>query len=957
MPVKSARQAYQDLARYFGLRQRDAFLSAINPSPATGKAAQPTPKDLFFNEMFGDGTAFKSSNEIADILENYKGVENDVCVTPGKEADRFPGKVLNKKANDQGHKEPKTGDHYSVFSDILPEKNDLKGDVSIYQVFPAARGLDITDTEIVTLFLSNLTSLDMTRAVPYIDIAVSTAVGKGGTDDSGNFTKNPHISLGRFLGADDNEMALRGKFLGHIGKSAANVNSDEQTNLQAVAGMEIFTTPQTLVDASDVKYNEASAASKGQAIDAFRPFLNLEGIDISIVPSGFGTIAYKTAKMTLKLFDRGRLRDIAPLVSPQRKGNVQFYITYGWSHPDGLNIKRSGDANGTRMGDLINAMKISEAYIVTNSSFSFGGDGVVSIDVDLAMLGTDAASGHDVLSIDGNDIKKVMNLMDGIQKKIRDLRGSLPGTDVRQLLSRVNEDSILNLSKADQNQLRKIGKTLRNHRPDLKDLSVDLSTLLGANSNASPVQKARVQAERRIKKKIDDMAKTPDPFLRAAKTVKKSKFGKYISFGKLITNFLTPVFGEDDDLQFVFSPFNYSAAAMFDHNISQFPIEIKTLQDKLKAIVKKKPKMSALEFLQFLETYFFSWQGNQAYGLRSVYSAKRDPKSGRSQLSPDVLRITKKSGRQLTFNNKMHTALTGIYGGERDRPTFTPPQVTMNIVTRKNEKTGKNITRITFFDAAAGQVMPIINTFNQAARAGHFSNENITSLPTGRGARHGEVIQATYAALRERKLILSLESYLKKSATIDEMVTRIREGSKGAGKNWPKERTEELKKTLENTLVFDFALAKNNLKALFFEFSPSLIYGTTTSGILSADLSSQQNDALLSMAVTNAMIGKDGQPIAEDMSLPLMVHPTTLKLSTFGCPHFRFSQKYFVDLGTNTTADNFYAVTGISHTIRQGEYKTDVDMIQTDAYGSFVHVESEIQDTIISAEIARLEKS
>ena len=969
MVQKSARQAYHDLARYFGLRQRDAFLSAISPSPANSAGAKPTSKDQFFSEMFGDSTTFKSDEEIFEILKSYGNAKQDVCVTPAKDAAKIPSDVLNKQENDQGWGAHKLT-HYAVHTDIIPEKNIDESNVTVYQIFPAARGTDIADTEMVTLFLSNLTTLDMSRAVPYIDIVVSTAVGEGGTDDNGNLIGNHHFSLGRFLGAGKNEMALQGKFLGHIGKSAANVGSDKATNLQAVAGMEIFTTPQTLVNAEDVRYDENAVQQIGRGIDAFRPFLNLEGLDISIVPSGFGTIAYKTAKMNLKLFDRGRLRDIAPLVSPQRKGNVQFYITYGWAHPDGLDTKREGDANGSRMGDLIDAMKIAEAYIVTNSSFSFGTDGVVSIDVDLCMVGTDAASSSDVLSLGGqkSSIDDVMNTLNGIQKKLQDVRGTMPGTDIPQILSRANADSILGMSDEDQKNLRKAATAMKNSGGSLGEAGKALSEMLGANSTKSKIGAAQRQVVTQISEHLDALSKSADPFLRPGKTgVTESELGKsirkatpsgskkqkYISFGKLMTNFLAPIFsGKNNDLQLVFSPFNYSAAGVFDYNISQFPIDIADLKKYLAAEAKKKPKMSALDLMQFIEQYFLSFQGNKAYGLDQIYEAKRDEKTHRAKFTKDIRNATKESGKRLTLNNLMHGNLKSIYSNKRVRPTFTPPQVTMNIVTRKNEATGRDITRITFFDAACGQVMPIIDAFNQAARAGHFINESITSDPKVRGARHGEVITATYNELRRRELITSLKTHLtNKDKSIDGLVNEIK--GKSGKKQWPAKRTQELTKMLEQTEVFNFENAKSGLKALFFEFAPSLIYGTTASGILSADLSSQQNDALNSIALTSALLGKDGKPVPEDMSLPLMVHPATLKLTTFGCPHFRFAQKYFVDLGTNTSADNFYAITGISHSITKGEYKTAVDMIQTDAYGSFVHVESEIESTIVSIEISK----
>lgn len=979
MALRTARQAYNDLAKYFGLREKDAFLSKISEPTTTsgGKPVKETSKDKFYNEIFGDGQEFKSDSELNKLLANYVDVEKDVCVTPSKEVADTPGSVLNTQKSDQGWGKP-AADHYSIHGDVLPAGTPAKGSTTVYQVFPAARGTDIIDTEIITLFLSNLSSLEMSRAVPYIDIAISTAVGEDGVDKKGNFVADgdTHFSLGRFLGAGENEKALRGKFLGETG-TAATFASDKKANLQTVASMEIFTTPQTLVNAKNVQYNEAL----GGPIDAFRPFMNLEGLEISIVPTAYGTIAYKTASMTIKLFDRGRLRDIAPLVSPQRKGNVQFYITYGWSHPDGTTVSRPGDVAGSRMGDLINAMKLSEAYIVTNSSFSFGGDGVVSITVELAMVGADSASAADVLQTSEDvGMDELMTLMNGIQKKMNAIRKVMPSSDIPQLIAGFGPENVLQMDGKDQKKIRAIANTLRNgSNASLKDLSKDLSSLVGARNNVKgSLGKAQKSIDEKIKKHIDYLASTPDPFLRpnnrgvtekqlqgshrsrlkAGQKPSAKNRQRFVSFGKLMTYFLTQVFqSPGTDLQFVFTPFNYSAGAMYDYNIAQFPIKLDSLKTHLSAEVKKQRKISAMALMQFVEQYFFSFQAASAYGLDLIYTPdERDNDTHKAKLQNSIKKEIEKDGGRLTFNNMLQKNLTQIYGKKRIRPTFVSPQVTMNITTRKSQQDpAKNITRVTFFDAVAGQVMPVIDAFNSAARSGHFVKESLNGDPKNRGARHDETASATYKTLNERKLISTLAHHLTQqqggAGSIDALVAKITENVSA----FNKKPEPGLKERLESTLVFNFDKAKGkqgSLKTLFFEFAPSLIYGTVASGILSADLSSQQNDALTSIALVAALTGKDGKPVKEDMSLPLMVHPTTLKLTTFGCPFFRYSQKFFVDLGTNTSADNFYAVIGVSHSIKQGEFTTSIDMIQTDAYGSFVHADSEIEKTMISVELA-----
>ena len=58
-------------------------------------------------------------------------------------------------------------------------------------------------------------------------------------------------------------------------------------------------------------------------------------------------------------------------------------------------------------------------------------------------------------------------------------------------------------------------------------------------------------------------------------------------------------------------------------------------------------------------------------------------------------------------------------------------------------------------------------------------------------------------------------------------------------------------------------------------------------------------------------------------------------LEIIGCPIIRYGQQFFIDFGTGTTADNVYAVNGISHSLSSGEFKTSLKMLQLDTFGKY----------------------
>ena len=160
--------------------------------------------------------------------------------------------------------------------------------------------------------------------------------------------------------------------------------------------MIVFTTPQTLVDATSMEYSRATAGR----IDVFRPFMAVESLEVSDIYDGGGTISYKSASMKLKLFDKGRMNEIAEFVAPRRDPNIKFEITYGWSHPDGTNFSRPADADVmTRVGRMIDSMRVTEVYTLTNSSFAINREGVVDIDLTLTMDGSSALSTTEINSL------------------------------------------------------------------------------------------------------------------------------------------------------------------------------------------------------------------------------------------------------------------------------------------------------------------------------------------------------------------------------------------------------------------------------------------------------------------------------------------------------------------------------------------------------------------------------
>jgi len=123
-----------------------------------------------------------------------------------------------------------------------------------------------------------------------------------------------------------------------------------------------------------------------------------------------------------------------------------------------------------------------------------------------------------------------------------------------------------------------------------------------------------------------------------------------------------------------------------------------------------------------------------------------------------------------------------------------------------------------------------------------------------------------------------------------------------------------------------------------------LNYGTNSSGIIAATVSSMQNSDLATVNMQRAM----GQPYNSDPStsatsaIPLRVQPSQLDLSLFGCPLLNLAQQFFVDFSTGTTIDDLYTLTHLSHTIAPGKFESTAKLTPMNAYGAYENVTSKV---------------
>ena len=957
----SAQNAYDQLYKFFGLRGRDKFLTSIEGQKGSVEESKAQSKKIveIFNDLYCDSTINPSFLEIIRKMNglNLEELRKIFCITSYTED--LPGAIspgnlpMNTKPAGKYNEQGVWGNPIKIPQNKMFTVSQIDGKkfttdsgekrIDVIQVFPVRQVPEIADTDILTLYMSTINNLNMSRAVPFIDIMVSVPLS--GSVNEGNAP----FSLNTFLGGGNSKDA-NAKF---VQAPLTTTLENRQGFRQAgVASMEIFTTPQTLVNATKTSYNQNTDV--GTAFDAFRPFLAIENFSIRVVSSGAGVISNKTADMKLRLFDRGRLQEVAPLIAPSRFRAVQLDIEYGWSHPSGKSNVRYSDANiEDRIGQLIDSMRVRESFMVANSNFSFEQDGSVSITLKLSMVGTSRLVTEEIQFGDvGTDVKKIHDSLEEIKKISSEFKGAI---NIPQILLG-DADSFVAMEENDLKSLNRLLKNLNKNGTSPR-LATAISKLITPSQKKGLSLYTSFQKSRKdeIDQFINKLKFCNDPFLRtdglagAGPTMSQlnadSKKGRnYVSLGTL----LIAAFGDNlqrhGNVLYTFGCFNSSAAAMYDHNIAQFPIKLTstdknefTLQKVLQNTLAKVATITPQTFMKIINDAFLERQSTDAYGLAELFeSANGDP--NKVAYKNKQKKDENDASFQLAIEEMKTRHLEKIYGG-RQRPTFIVPKLNMKIDCKK-QADGENMVKVIITDTAASNIGDIQRIFDQVTTQGFFTKERIEKKDSVRSAQHGEIAEYVYQALRDNDLLEEVNDVFGKIESL------IQAEDKTAALGKTNGDKEKIRRELNDyVFVKEYKTSDTRLRDVFYNFFPTIIYGSMGSGIISAQLTSNQNDALTTINIAK-QYNQGDEPVP--IGMPMMIHPTQLSMEVFGSPLFKYAQTFFIDFGTGTSADNFYAVTGVDMNFAPGEFKCSLKLTQRDAFGRFMRIRDNALNTLVS---------
>jgi len=808
----------------------------------------------------------------------------------------------------------------------------------------------------VTIFMNGIPTIEIAKAVPYLNIDFLFARPPVSED---NRLQTP--SLLKFLnGADQIPSSntpgevkpYRSLALGN--QITQEVTVDRQTTQEpfALAGMEMFTSPQTLVNANEVDREENRS---NPVLDKFRPFMTIKDFEVNIVGTT-GLANYKTGKLTVILHDRSRLADVADFVRPDLYGRTELLIEYGWSHPDGENSSIENP-----YGDLINGMRCSEKYGVRNSSYTFDEAGQVIITLDLYMRGGVDTS-TELISSDDESIGDALRAVEELQQTISEIRqrSFQQGTRTRevrgiQILDAAQDALAHSILSSDlRTELRTFRRTLTTSAttPDVSRLRQSLEDLFGTEQELGASRRSGTTAQGAVgqvratvlgsvTRKVQRISQyQPDPFLienyppgaptpgssrqvvglrgvaARQQTRYRENFGTEVAPGAKasLATLLLHFIGEPlantrkfDDVQLIFYPFNTRAGYAANLNIGNFEVDLSYFSQEFARLrlanISRSSNMNLREFMNFVGQALLDDPAARSYGLFSTEGAFY-----REVYEEGNVRSTEAVDEVPRLQQRTQERLRGV----TPDGTFDMPQIEFyleclpeKIATEDGQDShvgqAKSILRLHIYDRKSTSYESL-GSLLASAREGEMAA--VGRIP---GGQQGNPNVTAASAQDQTAFIETAERYnlIEAIEGTDPPMYRINGGPR------------KLKKFLYRTM-------------------PYMIYGAAGSLIKAANVSSQQNPELATINMLRSFRRSELQPNGElPGGLPMRIIPTELTMQTMGCPLFVYTQQFFVDFQTGTSADNIYGITGLTHKITEGEFSTDVRFAPFDAYGRY----------------------
>ena len=819
------------------------------------------------------------------------------------------------------------------------------------------------DAQALTVFLNAIPTVEWSRCVPYVDIQFLIPKATD-TSTGANTINSPNIY--RFLMGNDGLSAARqaggaasstidlalDPAVAHYSEAEAGETGDEDTSIWAEqsttlrgdASMEVFLSPQTMVNADERsgnadRYGGFQDGGTVGVLDPFRPFMSLMALNLTVQPE-VNEIVFTSGTVSFTLHDRSRLAEIAAITSPGQFGKMTLLIEYGWSHPGGE----------SPFGAFINTLRRREHYMVSSASYSFTQSGEVSITLNIHARGASQVIQEvhildDKIADKQKLIAELVAVMYDVAARLPEEAGDVgyPNTRPKKFLTAVASEAGvhgLSMNVAEVVELKTFIAELRDSTdPTLEAAGEHLDSVFdGGGAAAWLASGGNTGGATALAEKIALLKSSPDPWLMSnkyGKCLRDNVFNMalelekyhldgyaktYTSLAKLMTIFIGIPLRMDNrfsEIQFIWGPLNGNASYAANMNLASFPIPISAFEAGMTRISKANgPNLTVGQFTEFINNYFVNNYANHVYGFNrnGHYKVAFDEDTG--ALSYELASTAENAYARASEHEQgvLNSAYDGAGG------VFEPPMVSLMIEAAPIDHAGdladvtadsgsealkaKTILRIFFSDEKEDANPGAIDLLGRI-----FEDKLPDDLP-----ERPDAAEAHNADGEESDATKAYNLSLAQTYKAAEDMGLLKTGPDGIPR---------------------FA-GPHHWKKLLKDTGPYVDIGSNFCSIIECGVQNMETGDLQTVMMLNAEDPGDGAGGVAKMSLPMAMMPQQLDLTMFGCPIIAPFHSLFVDLRTGTDIDCVYNLTTVSHAISPGSFKTSATCLaRNGSYAQF----------------------
>ena len=808
----------------------------------------------------------------------------------------------------------------------------------------------IRNCDAVEFFLNYMPSIFPSRMIPYFEVEFDFPKTLPGTQNSAlsyNFLNRP--SLLRFLlgSVDLSKVPLTAadKSLVYSKKVITRGNKLEEAYN---AGMELFTTPQTLINMGGLQ-----SAFSPRFVDA-KPFLppaTLTGGSVNMLNAGADAFVHMKAQVQMVVHDKSRLAEFSEFFRvAQGTQDLTVWLTYGWIAP-------RGDEENDAYARFINQTMLKKvAFNIMNVSFSIDASGQANVTVDLVQQGKSYVDTVQLASTDNSFFSAIQTLKNAAAaverakiavneldkfyegfKVVKDVKSGLDAFDPKAATDKEKND-LQNLLVAVRNA------SLPNETRSAITEGLDAAKLM-ADYADKKLNKLRVEARTYMKKNFEGCMKinSLDPFLperykqklsvpenggnkeytiykdellyeidmmnrppkviytKDKKTSKPRDKGtkRIVSFGKIFSSFcLPPLLSMAksqgvEEIQVNFYQLNESCGYLALQNIAEIPVDMDMMTELFSISAEQSggEVMTLRTFIRIFNTSYLQDNRALGYGLTTLYE-------GFTIETPEE---KSRSDKGFDFE-KSRKAWADKYG------ILRVPNLQIKLETTPKRTSASYVDMLEQVrnpsENIAGSIMKI-HIYD--ANLNPYDNVKTTILQNSAGAYLG---------------------------VPQEMVT-------------PELGRVEYDKATQTGRIGDVQVISNDpttnpLVEFVRNSVPTLTVGANGSLITSISFASKTDGALATaLAVSAAKNGTAANTLSPNglrmagTNLPVRITDSSVSMTTLGCPIGDLYQHFYIDFGTGTTLDNIYAATGVNHSFGPGKFETSWTLLPVDGYSRF----------------------